>query len=283
MLLKLFKYDAKKLARFLLPIAIAIVATSVLLIILNPLVNKYFMSDSYTNFDAYPDNAIEQLEYFSVNMIGMLIFLGYALCVALLESSLLIMFVFTFIYFYREMFTGRGYFTMSLPAKPSEILFSKFLVSFLAMLFTILIIAIDVFVNVFMFIGNDIFPAIFDFLADRTFLAVYIPVLGLVVIVFIILLTFTLSLFGFSVAKKHKNAGSILWTVGGVYGTGIVLYVISIITIVIGSMLYEYIDPSLGLLFETVSCIILFLIVSGADVGLWFISKNLLSKKVELT
>lgn len=115
MVLKLIKNDIKSLGKYLILIWLGLIMI---------IVSQRFMTEFLNS-----DN--QWLQLIASNTIGFMIMA----IIALFGTT----YIACLIHFYKSMFSGEGYLTFTIPVKPSQIVFSKIVTSFIFMLVPILI------------------------------------------------------------------------------------------------------------------------------------------------
>ena len=206
--------------------------------------------------------------------------------------SIILTMILAIVRFYKNMFSQEGYLTFTLPINKHHHLLVKLLVSstcIIATLFVVIIswlIAISGYSEMFLELNKD-FDIIFEGINPiHTFLYILeIIILSLVSLVFSIMLYYTCITIG-QLAKKNR----ILLSIGVYFGYNalcqilgtILMIVISIIAIAGGFKWFGSFVDNHPYLFFNLIFIVAIIVYGGIGTGFYFISYNIIDKKLNL-
>ena len=286
---KLFKYDFRSIKRVGMPLLLGVAGLTVLGVIA-----VLIFASAYRTSIYLPENADDAIvisniiSMFGSTMFLMLTITGLSFIVAGMQ-------IFCYIDFYKNTVTDEAYLTFTLPVKAKDIIFSKTLSSFLWVIIhtVVMLLALSLIVLVgYVALGEEreifmqeyqIFISMFGFDAfagDIALSVVLSIIFGIVNEINSLLLVFTAMFFVSTVMRKHRVIGAIGAViisnaiVGGL--TGVVETIVGVVASVIGVLAN---NPFIS---GNITIFIMTLVVAGLTVGLFFILKHLMEKKLNI-
>lgn len=312
MLLKLFKYDMKKAMKSLLVMVIVIAGITLLGAACGLIYSATykFLDGSYSDElengfmqvastrDYIVSSGLLQITAFMAMLIAQMCQMApYIVCIVYV--------IMNYNHFRRDVLTDRGYLTLTLPVTAKQILVSKLFSSFLgtAALLVVSYVSsgiINFCSRVFNASTVDILEAYGDIagsffgwsensplaVADMIASAVIIPLFLVALLFYVYLSFYFFTLLGYTIAKRKKTGAGIGLFLGGSYLAYIVLIVLFFLTLIVQGFIFNTlatyspdlpIEPLLSL-----SILPDFLLITGLGIIMWFVSKHLLDKKVDL-
>ncbi len=290
---KLFKYDFKSTKRIGIPLLLGVLGLTIIGVIAALVFASAFKTIIYM-----PENADDALRITTnLSMIGSMLFF----CAVILGLSIAVvaMQIYCFVDFYKSTVSDEAYLTFTLPVKAKDLILSKTLCTFIWVMIqsaaTLISIAIMLSAGAIS-LGEEISTLVEDMQNSGFDLN---AVLGMdtyggdIVLNYVltciytivnefntILLVFTAIFFVSTIMRKHRVLGAIGGIVianaliGGI--TGVVQMIVSIIAAVIGELAQ---NPYIA---NNITTFIMTLIVGGITVGLFFLLKHLMEKKLNL-
>lgn len=250
---KLIKHELIAIGRVLAFIAIAAFLFSIL--------SRFSMHASNENGTLY----IIMISFFTMTILALDI-AAWALC---------------FVRFAKPLFSGEGYMTFSLPATPSQIIWSKMIATFISMIFAAIISIVClliIFSGFDSYIWKDIayffggfFEQLFSFASSSPLMIIEIVLLGIVSLPMTLLFSYLLLSLGQLFTKSRKR-----WTVLLFFGSGFVINLLS--SYVFNPILMatsQNVSPHL-------SVWIMIIFYAAVDVGCFFGVRYILSHKLNL-
>ena len=269
MLNKLLKYDFRALFKFLIPCYVVLVALAVLCAICLPIAEH--VSDSQSN------NLGATAFFTALSSIVFFYALGVLCCSTVCIFNIALR-------FQKNLFSGEGYLTLSIPATPEEHILSKSISGFVAIVLTVLV-AVGSLLIVAAPYGSQIFPKIGellgnlgilyrDYTVDAVFLTIELVLFLLFYVIFNIQVIYSCMCVGHLCVNKSR---------GGAAAVAFVIYIavsqtISVFFTATGA-LGSFFNSQVGahLFFW-----ILILLQGGGAVGLFFFQRHVLKQKVNL-
>lgn len=182
--------------------------------------------------------------------------------------------------FYKTLFTGEGYMTLSLPAKPTQIVAAKMLSAFVAMAFAAVVSYLSLFI---FFVGwsaeimqsisgslADLAAVIGEAFAEDPLMTFELALLGIAMLPMSVLVVYAVISVG-QLFTEHRKGFTLLLAFG-VYIVGSVLNATAL-------------NPILELASEVsyhLSIWIYIILIALIDVGCWFLVRYILKNKVNL-
>ena len=222
MLLKLIRYDLRKTLRYYLPILASALGYGFISIILAMLFSVLINTDTF-----YFDALFAEATAYTI----LFVFLGFWFTFIMMSACASTVMTLTFISYYRDMFTGRGYHLFSLPVKPSHIYWAKLITACIAVFSVDLIIVSAGVIDCLVLLSSiePFFQELIRMFISELGRSLYYTALFSVALIlfelFSIILAYFLPLFGYCMAKRRKTLASILWLIGGEYGLALILTV----------------------------------------------------------
>lgn len=286
---KLFKYDFKSTKRVGIPLLLGVLGLTVIGVIAVLVFVSAFKTSMYM-----PENADEALQITTtLSMVGSIMFLyGVILGLALIVTG---MQIFCYIDFFKSTVSDEAYLTFTLPVKAKDIVLSKSLCAFLwiAIQSVAVVASLAIMLGVGAISGGEEFNAILEEFKNLGFTFGLEAFAGDIVIGYVlnfiytvvnlantILLVFSAIFFVSTVMRKHRVVGAIAGVVianaviGGI--TSIVQFIVGLIAGAIGTMAQ---NPYIA---TNISTFVMIIIVGGMTVGLFFLLKYLMEKKLNL-
>lgn len=286
---KLFKYDFKSTKRVGIPLLLGVLGLTVIGVIAVLVFVSAFKTSMYM-----PENADEALEITTtLSMVGAMLFLyGVILGLALVVTG---MQIYCYIDFFKSTVSDEAYLTFTLPVKARDIVLSKSLCAFLwtAIQSVAVVAAVAIMLGVGAISGGEEFNALLEEIKLLGFSLGLETFAGDIVIGYVlnfiyivvnlantILLVYSAIFFVSTVMRKHRVIGAIGGVVianaviGGI--TSIVQFIVGLIAGAIGTIAQ---NPYIA---TNISSFVMIIIVGGMTVGLFFLLKYLMEKKLNL-
>lgn len=286
---KLFKYDFKSTKRVGIPLLLGVLGLTVIGVIAVLVFVSAFKTSMYM-----PENADEALEITTtLSMVGSMLFLyGVILGLALVVTG---MQIYCYIDFFKSTVSDEAYLTFTLPVKARDIVLSKSLCAFLwtAIQSVAVVAAVAIMLGVGAISGGEEFNALLEEIKLLGFSLGLETFAGDIVIGYVlnfiyivvnlantILLVYSAIFFVSTVMRKHRVIGAIGGVVianaviGGI--TSIVQFIVGLIAGAIGTIAQ---NPYIA---TNISSFVMIIIVGGMTVGLFFLLKYLMEKKLNL-
>lgn len=288
MFAKLLKYDMRSLKKIGVPILLVLLVLAIVSSILGYATVAYL---DRVGADPNPSEFTSMM----MTMLILLLSLGTPMVFSLFAAAALVMTIFVFVRFYKNLVSDEGYLTFTLPVTSNQIIMSKLTSGFVwtsvVSVAAIVAIVLVVIISMLGIGGNTIdmegFGEILNGLkidfGDVPFGAVTIGVQVLVFLVvslvFNLLLTFMAIFLGSVISKKAKALAS----VGCVLGIN---FVLSIVTRVFSSLfllLFAGVETVEDLITRVnITLLVNNVVYIGAAVGCYFLLKHMMDKKLNL-
>ena len=286
---KLFKYDFKSTKRVGIPLLIGVLGLTVIGVIAVLVFVSALKTSMYM-----PENADEALEITTtLSMAGAILFLyGVILGLALVVTG---MQIYCYIDFFKSTVSDEAYLTFTLPVKARDIVLSKSLCAFLwiAIQSVAVVASLAIMLGVGAISGGEEFNSILEEIKLLGFSFGLETFAGDIVIGYVlnfiytvvnlantILLVYSAIFFVSTVMRKHSVIGAIGGVVvanaviGGI--RSIVQFIVGLIAGAIGTIAQ---NPYIA---TNITSFVMILVVGGMTVGLFFLLKYLMEKKLNL-
>ena len=310
MLLKLFKYDMKKAMKTFL-VMLIIIAGITLLGAACGLVYSATYKYLYGDFQEIEDGFMQVASTSDYIVSSGLLQLTAFMSMLLSQMCQMVPFIVCIVYvimnynhFRRDVLSDRGYLTLTLPVTAKQILSSKLLSSFIgtAALLVVSFISSGVMnfcSRVFNTSPDELLEIYGDnadsffgwsghsFLAvtDMVACAILVPLFIIALLFYVYLSFYFFTLLGYTIAKRKKTGAGIGLFLGGSYIMYIVLIVLFFLTLFVQGFIFNAFAAYADNYYEalvSVSILPDFLLITGLGIMMWFVSKHLLNKKIDL-
>ena len=310
MLLKLFKYDMKKAMKTFL-VMLIIIAGITLLGAACGLVYSATYKYLYGDFQEIEDGFMQVASTSDYIVSSGLLQLTAFMSMLLSQMCQMVPFIVCIVYvimnynhFRRDVLSDRGYLTLTRPVTAKQILSSKLLSSFIgtAALLVVSFISSGVMnfcSRVFNTSPDELLEIYGDnadsffgwsghsFLAvtDMVACAILVPLFIIALLFYVYLSFYFFTLLGYTIAKRKKTGAGIGLFLGGSYIMYIVLIVLFFLTLFVQGFIFNAFAAYADNYYEalvSVSILPDFLLITGLGIMMWFVSKHLLNKKIDL-
>lgn len=291
MFAKLLKYDMRSLKKQAVPILIALIALTVLASISGFFSVRYLVST---------DNSAEINEFKSIIafFVTMMLSLGSMFVMILFGAAATIMLVLVCVRFYKNTVSDEGYLTFTLPVKSNEIIFSKLVsgliwtaVITIASVLGILVVLFSAVLGIEALTLSDlseifkglweIIMGVFEGLEFGIVLIVIQAIISVITsLAFELLLFYTAIFFASTITQKNKG----LAAVGCVIGANTVMSIFSsIFSMVLMPLMITVDSASDAIASYNITLLVTILFYGGAAVGCYFLLKNMMDKRLNLS
>lgn len=289
MLKKLFKYDFRSTKRIGIPLLFGVLGLTVI----GSIAVLVFVS-AFKSMIYMPENADEALQITTgLSMAGSMLFIyGVIIGLSLVVAG---MQIYCYIDFFKSTVSDEAYLTFTLPVKAKDLILSKSLCAFLWTVIQTVAVLISgaIMLSVCAIFAGEEFGLILEelqyigsslgmesFASDIVLSYILGIIYAIINLANTIILVYTAIFFVSTVMRKHRVIGAIAGVViansiiGGI--TGIVQVIVGIIAGAIGTLAQNpYISGN-------ITTAIMIFVVGGMTVGLFFLLKHLMEKKLNL-
>lgn len=238
------------------------------------------------SMDIWNESAMRSDTAESFTIVTLMVY--FMMCVWGIIAACFVVRYYFFWRYYKNLFTDHGYLMNTLPVKSTELINSKLIVATIWQYITYIVVAVSIVALVFSMVGGltelsfgDMLDELYDLRFDWEEIGKALPMIICSILYVLILPIVQLLLMYAAVcigqmAKKGKFLISVLILIG----FGIVVQVIATYATLPFALMMDEVTP--GIMIQNIESVVMLVVVIGAGVGLYFLNKYFLEKKLNL-